>query len=95
MSNKKGSKKGSGKGSKSGKFVSSNPKITNPNRKVDATKQPHLRDKATIQRLAMYSEKARHDKFGKFVSGKYMSRVPDEKVKRVPPDRSLRCRSCV
>jgi len=67
-------------------------KIINPNRTIasaqqSAKKGTHLRDNATIKRLAMYKEKAVHNRKGEFLSGPYMSRTPDEPVKRIAPDR--------
>ena len=79
------SAKGSKKGGKP-RASSSNPKIINANRAVPKG-NTHLRSKDTINRLAMYRERAHHDKNGKFLSGRYMSRTPDAKVKRVLPDR--------
>mmetsp|Transcript_17228 Transcript_17228/g.33566 ORF Transcript_17228/g.33566 Transcript_17228/m.33566 type:complete len:638 (+) Transcript_17228:60-1973(+) len=64
----------------------SNSKIINPNRKVDK-KRTDLRSKDTIKRLQMYKQKAVHDREGKFVTGPYMSRTADERIKRVQPDR--------
>lgn len=65
----------------------SNGKIINPHRVVDRKKQPHLRDKDTIKRLAMYKQKPIRNRKGQILSGPYMSNTPDEKVKRVQPDR--------
>jgi len=66
--------------------MSRNSKIINPNREVPKG-ATHLRDKATINRLQMYKQRAVHDKDGKFLSGPFMSRTPDERIKRVQPDR--------
>lgn len=82
MSSKKGAKPRKLAG------ISTSKKITNAARVVDK-KKTNLRDKATIQRLAMYSEKAKHDKHGKFVSGAYMSKTPDAVIKRIAPDRCV------
>jgi hypothetical protein len=65
-----------------------NTKIINPFRSVDSGKT-HLRSKDTIKRLAMYNSRAVHDRKGRFVSGPFMSRTPDEPVKRIAPNRSL------
>jgi nuclear GTP-binding protein len=70
-------------------------KIINPNRTIalkggdssSKKKGTHLRDNATIKRLAMYKDKPIHNSKGEFLSGAYMSRVPDEVVKRINPDR--------
>ena len=66
--------------------LSRSSKIINPHRKTDPS-NTHLRDAATIKRLAMYKQKAVRNKKGEFLSGPYMSRVPDEPVKRIAPDR--------
>lgn len=46
-----------------------------------------MRSNATIRRLAMYKAKPIRSRDGKFITGPYMSNVPDAKVKRVQPDR--------
>jgi nuclear GTP-binding protein len=61
-------------------------KIINPNRVADKNKT-HLRDNSTIKRLAMYKQKAIRNKDGEFITGPLMSRTPDERIKRVQPDR--------
>jgi nuclear GTP-binding protein len=66
--------------------LSRSSKIINPNREVGSN-QSHLRDKTTIRRLAMYNEKAIHNRKGEFVGGAFMSRTVDEPVKRIAPDR--------
>jgi len=66
--------------------MSKNSKIINPNREVPKG-ATHLRDKATINRLQMYKQKAVHDRNGKFLTGPFMSREVDERIKRVQPDR--------
>src|ERR1700687_4811012 len=50
-------------------------------------KHTHLRDKSTINRLAMYKQRAVHDRHGHFLTGPYMSRTPDEPIKRISPNR--------
>jgi hypothetical protein len=80
MSSKKGAKPRKLAG------ISKSTKITNPARVVSKTKT-NLRDKATINRLAMYSERAKHDKHGKFITGAYMSKTPDAVTKRIMPDK--------
>ena len=70
-------------------------KIINPNRTIalkggdssSKKKGTHLRDNATIARLAMYKNKPIHNSKGEFLSGAYMSRTPDEPVKRILGDR--------
>jgi len=68
-------------------------KIINPHRTISLQdgsakkKGTHLRDKATIERLAMYKDRAIHNKKGEFLSGAYMSRTPDKPIVRVAPDR--------
>ena len=71
-------------------------KIINPNRTIalkggDSSskkkKVTHLRDNATIARLAMYKNKPIHNSKGEFLSGAYMSRTPDAPVKRILGDR--------
>ena len=66
-----------------------NKKIINPYRTVDGSTigGGKFRDKATINRLAMYRAKAKHDRDGNFLYGPLMSRTPDAKVKRIQPDR--------
>lgn len=68
------------------KSTSSNPKISNPNRRVDKSKT-NLRSNDTINRIKMYNAKAIHARDGTFLSGPYMSRTPDEKAKRIEPNR--------
>ncbi len=71
-------------------------KIINPNRTIALSgksgasgkkKVTHLRDNATIQRIAMYKDKPIHNSKGEFMSGAYMSRTPDAPVMRIAPDR--------
>lgn len=72
-------------------------KIINPNRTIaqaggdTSTKKKgtHLRDNATIKRLAMYKDKPIHNSKGEFLHGAYMSRTPDAPVKRILGDRRL------
>jgi nuclear GTP-binding protein len=68
------------------KPVSKNPKIVNPNRAVPKS-ATHLRDKATINRLAMYKQTAVRDRDGHFLGGVLMSKKHDERIKRIQPDR--------
>lgn len=75
--------------------VSRSNKIINPNRTIaqkggdssSKKKGTHLRDNATIKRLAMYKEKPVRNSDGELLHGAYMSRVADEPVKRIAPDR--------
>lgn len=62
-------------------------KIINASRTIDKKKNPAFRDRATINRLKMYKTKVNRDKDGKFLGGAFMSKTPDEKVKRIAPDR--------
>jgi len=72
-------------------------KIINPNRTIalggnksgasGKKKVTHLRDNATIQRIAMYKDKPIRNAKGEFMSGAYMSRTPDAPVMRIAPDR--------
>ena len=71
-------------------------KIINPNRTIalkggsgasGKKKVTHLRDNATIKRIAMYKDKPIHNAKGEFLAGAYMSRTPDAVVKRIQPDR--------
>jgi nuclear GTP-binding protein len=64
-----------------------NNKIINPNRTTPKGKT-HLRDQSTIKRIAMYKEKPIRNRDGEFISGAYMSRIADERVKRVAPNRA-------
>eukprot|EP00033_Pygsuia_biforma_P000351 GCRY01000424.1.p1 GENE.GCRY01000424.1~~GCRY01000424.1.p1 ORF type:complete len:663 (+),score=175.93 GCRY01000424.1:174-2162(+) len=57
---------------------------TNPDR---VKGKGHTRDRATINRLNMYTEKAKHDKNGKFVRGPYMSKVTATPNARIAPNR--------
>eukprot|EP00808_Paulinella_micropora_P001683 g38099.t1 len=73
-----------------GKPVSTKNKLINPYRtttKKDAKGKPNVRDKAKINRLKMYRTKPKRDKDGKVIHGFLMSTKPDEKVKRIEPDR--------
>lgn len=45
------------------------------------------RTNATIRRLNMYKQRVKRNKRGEFISGQYMSKKVDERVKRVRPDR--------
>lgn len=63
-----------------------NGKIINPNRTLPKN-AAHMRDAATIRRLKMYKMAPIRSKDGKFLGGAFMSRTPDERVKRVQPDR--------
>jgi hypothetical protein len=73
--------------------VSRSNKIINPHRTISLKdgsakkKGTHLRDKATIERIAMYKDKPIHNAKGEFLSGAYMSRTPDKPIVRVAPDR--------
>ena len=46
-----------------------------------------MRDRATINRLKMYTTRARYNKRGDFVSGAFMSRTTENPVARIQPDR--------
>lgn len=63
-----------------------NQSIKNPLRVTDP-KKSHLRDKNTIKRLKMYNSRAERKKDGTFISGDFMSRTVDARVKRIQPDR--------
>jgi len=68
--------------------LANNKKITNPHRQIGAGKKGgHLRDAATIKRLAMYKTKPKRNAKGDFISGDYMSTTPDERIKRIAPNR--------
>lgn len=59
-------------------------KINNPTRSATPNGG---RDRATINRIKMYNARAIHSRDGTFLGGQYMSRVVDEKAKRIAPDR--------
>ncbi len=61
-------------------------KIINPNRPVDKNNS-HLRSKDTIKRLALMKAKPVRDSQGRLIHGELMSTRPDEKSKRIKPDR--------
>jgi hypothetical protein len=77
-----------GKAPKNPRPMSKSNKIINAHRDVasDGTNK-HFRDKATINRLAMYKQKAQYNRDGQFTGGAFMNRTVDDKVKRVAPDR--------
>eukprot|EP01006_Ploeotia_vitrea_P035648 TRINITY_DN65915_c6_g2_i1.p1 TRINITY_DN65915_c6_g2~~TRINITY_DN65915_c6_g2_i1.p1 ORF type:complete len:748 (+),score=462.52 TRINITY_DN65915_c6_g2_i1:94-2244(+) len=80
-------KRSSGKKKSGPRAMSRNTKIINPHRQVDSKKQPHLRDNATIRRLAMYKQKPIRSRDGKMLSAPYASTTPDEPVRRIAPNR--------
>ncbi len=66
--------------------VSNAPKMINPYREKPKGAE-HMRDRATIKRLAMYNTRAKYNREGQFMGGAFMNREVDEPVKRVAPDR--------
>lgn len=67
--------------------LSRNKKIINPNRINDGKDKSSMRSRATINRLAMYKSRAKHDKYGNFLHGDYMSKTTETPVQRIAPNR--------
>ena len=61
-------------------------KINDPSR-VRPKWATHLRDRSTIRRLKMYTERAQRDKHGRIIQQKYMRYDTDSPVSRINPDR--------
>lgn len=61
-------------------------RITDANRVISKNAN-HLRDRATIKRMKMYTDRPTRDKSGKILTQRFMSKKTEKPVSRIAPDR--------